>query len=244
MLVRDSIKRGESFELKVMEFLKDRCGIDCWKNYDKYDIDIVAEIDGNEVLIEVEESDSRYWPSHSKRPTLNYKIPSKLLTIPIRKIKYFVNEGDILEEYLKRYRTIRSIKEFESIFNSVDKFTPKDDRLRIWLKLSHNFGEYLCIVTQNVICDALNHNLKDQSDVDKRILELKEISSNSRYLRWYFKNNLWENRNVKSMNGKPRDDPVLLILGRVDKENDLIFCHKRELCYKLKQLVNNWLQLY
>jgi hypothetical protein len=240
MLVRDSIKRGESFELEVIKFLKDKCGIDCRKNDNKYDIDIVAEIDGKEALIEVEESSDRYWPSHSNRPT----IPSKLLTIPIRKIKYFVNEGYTLEEYLKKYGTIRSIEEFESIFDGVDKFTPKDDKLRIWLKLSHNFGEYLCIVTQNVICDALNHNLKDQSDVDKRILELKEISSNSRYLRWYFKNNLWENRNVKSMNGKPRDDPVLLILGRVDKENDLIFCHKRELCYKLKQLVNNWLQLY
>lgn len=74
-IIRDSIKRGEDIEYRLINFLKNQ-GIDASKNEDKYDIDLIVNLTGGRtILIEVEETSYKTWSGNSKKPS----YPSKLL---------------------------------------------------------------------------------------------------------------------------------------------------------------------
>jgi len=141
-VIRDSFHRGEKIEDVICKFFEDFCNFKCRRNKDRCDIDLIVEINGKSVLIEVEESGANYWPSNEPYPT----VPSNLISMPIRKIKYFVNEAGVLEEYLGENGTVNSLEELERLFN-VEYFTPKEDTIRIWLKTSYKLGNFYCIVT-------------------------------------------------------------------------------------------------
>ena len=123
-------------------------------------------------MIEVEETSRRTWPEYSQKP----RFPSGLLTMPIRKIKYFVEEGSEIENYLMEHGSIDSIQQFTKIYHNV-KFTPKRDVIRLFMKCSYNFN-YACIATSDLIKESLNNELKDQSQVLMKIQNQKNLSDN------------------------------------------------------------------
>jgi len=157
--------------------------------------------------------------------------------MPIRKIRYLIEGADALETHLKTRGNINTIQEFESIFKNVT-FVPKRKPVRIWLKVSYDFGEHMCIATSDLIADALNCKLRDQDMVNSRIEELK-FQAEKHGKQWFFKGNLWENHEVKNMIGLPRTDTLLLILGYIGDDNlcsGLIFCRKSELITILENI--------
>ncbi|MGJ8454324.1 hypothetical protein ACSFC1_03365 [Pseudothermotoga sp. U03pept] len=231
-MVRDSYERGEEQERKIIELLKAK-GMSAEKNYDKYDIYIIIRFaEGICILAEIEETSCRSWPSSSEKPL----YPSKLFTMPIRKIKYFVGNAWALEEYLKVNRSIRSIEEFNQLFDKSTTFVPKNDgRIRLYIKGSCNL-EHLCIVKSETIVKALNHNLADQDKVDKRIDDLKRQAKG---LNFNFQGNIWENNEVKNFKGERREDPVTLVLGHIEEKNDLIWLKLDDLHKILCSIVGN-----
>lgn len=227
---RDSIERGEEMERIVLEQLK-KCEKfrNVKKNEDPYDIDLVVEVEGRKILIEVEETAKRNWPSNEPKPL----FISGFLTMPARKIKYFVDDGNSMESYLTKHRSIDSIEEFKKLYKGVQCFKPirRDKEVRIYLKGSHKM-EHICIVRQEIIVNALNGTLIDQKFVEKRKNELTNGH-------WQFEKNLWENNSVTNMKNEPRDDKLLLILGLFDREdNGLIWGKLSDLCQLLQEVLD------
>jgi len=224
-MIRDDYKRGEEMEEKLIIILKDN-GIDAEKNPDPYDIDVIVNLgDDIYILIEIEETSSRNWPPNYTKP--NYR--SKLFTMPIRKIKYFIGNKTktniTLDDYLKKNSTIESIKEFNKLFDDNTKFVSKNDKkIRLYIKGSFELNN-LCIVKSETIIKALNNTLIDQCKVNQQIKEI----SNKNKKDWDFKGNLWENRCVKNFKNQKRDDPVTLILGHIEEKNELIWISKDQL---------------
>lgn len=156
--------------------------------------------------------------------------------MPIRKIKYFIEnrtkKGLTLDDYLIENSTIESIKKFhDELFERNTKFIMKNDgKIRIYIKGSYNF-EHMCIVKSNTIVKALNNELIDQEQVNNQIQQIRNKSRN-----WIFKGNLFENRCVKNYKGQLRDDPVTLILGHIEADNELIWISKKDLCDTLEKI--------
>jgi len=210
-MVRDSYKRGITKELKLMDTINNYSDWNCQKNSDPYDIDLIVHLTkGRKILIEVEETGKRYWPSISSKPS----YPSGLLTMPIRKIKYFISDFKKIEK-----ASFNSLEDFFKFYPKTTIFKPRSNKneIRIYVKGSYNL-KYICIVTEDIIVKSLNSNLADQQYVNRRIRKLKQDT------RWIFYNNLWFNPEVKNMKGKKREDPILLILGTIQqKKNGIIW---------------------
>ncbi|WAM36915.1 hypothetical protein [Caldicellulosiruptor acetigenus] len=231
-MIRDDYERGMEMEKKVIKILK-KHGIHAEKNCDPYDIDLIVNLCGKSILIEVEETKEKYWPCCFKKPC----YPSKLFTMPIRKIKYFIEnktKQDLtLNEYLREKFTIGSIKEFyEEVFEINTRFEGKrDEKIRIYVKGSYNL-ENLCIVKSNTVIKSLNKELVDQDKVNEQIKEMEQKQQK----KWSFWGNLWENREVTNFEGQLRDDPVTLILGHIEAENELIWISIDELPVELYKI--------
>jgi len=227
MIIRDDYDRGVSKENELIKAIRDLCGFNCYKNDNAYDIDLVISLSKDKkILIEVEETSYRSWPNSSPKPN----FPSGFLTMPIRKVKYFISDFSKLER-----KVINSIEDFLELYPPNTLFKPRshENEIRLYIKGSYNL-EYLCLVGEDTIIKSLNNKLDDQELVNKRILELqKERRKN----RWIFWRNLWYNPDVKNMKGEYRSDPVLLILGLIDKSNDLIWIHRSNICTILKKLI-------
>ena len=225
MMIRDDYERGVRKEYELKQVIVDTCRLACKKNDDKYDIDLVITLSKNKkILIEIEETSKRFWPTNNWKP----QFPSGLFTMPIRKVKYFIADFKKLE---KTY--IKSIENFIKLYPKSTLFKPRSskDEIRLYIKGSYNL-KYLCMVKENIIVNSLNHNLKDQKFVDAHIKELKKRSS-----KWRFYRNLWYNPLVRNMKGKQRDDPGLLILGLINKDNNLIWIEKSDLCCIFNELI-------
>jgi len=233
--IRDSLNRGVSIEFSIIHILREcKAFRAVYKNTNPYDIDVIIELsDGRKILIEVEETSSRSWPPTEQKP----KFPSGLLTIPIRKIKFFISESVKLDRYLTENGTINSISEFLEIFPEDYYFKPltEADCIRLYMKGSTNM-QYICIVDQSVIIKALNYELKDQKCVDMVIKKLSERKS------WKFYKNLWENWDVRNMEGVKREDKLLLILGCIN-EGEFIWTNLDSLCMEIKELAQQWTYL-
>jgi len=226
MRIRDDYERGVRKE-HVLKDIINNCKFHCDKNNDPYDIDLVVNLrEDKRILIEVEETSERNWPSDSYNP----EFPSGLLTMPIRKVKYFIDNSEKLEK-----KSINSIEEFTKLYPNNILFKPKSskDEIRLYIKGSFNL-KHLCLIRESTIVESLNSKLSDQKFVDMRIKELKQKNSN-----WKFLGNLWYNPYVKNMKGKDRDDPVLLILGLFERKNDLIWIEQSRICDVLKKLIKS-----
>jgi len=226
MVIRDDYKRGVSKEHELKKIIVDICKFHCNKNKDPYDIDLVINLHENKkILIEVEETSDRSWPSDSLKP----KFYSKLLTMPIRKVKYFIDDFKKLEK-----KTIGSIEEFIKLYpkNTLFKSRNSKDEIRLYIKGNYNL-KHLCVVSEEIIVKALNGKLRDQKLVDKCVGKLKKNS------KWKFSGNLWYNPSVRNMKGEYRDDRVLLILGLIDGNNDLIWIEQSSVCTVLKGLIKS-----
>lgn len=224
---------AKEIEEKIKNKLN-RCGYSCKKNPNKYDIDIVAVAkNGQTFYVEVEESSSQFWPSDKPKPT----VLSNLITIPIRKIKFFISQGEKIDTHLQMHSTINTINEFYNIYSDIyDKklFKPKKDSARIWIKTSYN-ATYFCIADQIDIVSALNRGLPDQNEVYQKIQKIKKWDN------WQFKDNIWYNPIVKGSSGKIRSDPVLLTLGTVDSDNQrLIWDSTNNLCEKISEALRRF----
>jgi hypothetical protein len=222
-LIRDDLSRGVSKEFSLLELIKKYCDVikKIYKNPNIYDIDLIVELKNNkEVLLEIEETSRRNWPEKHSKPD----IPSKLFTMPLRKIKYFIKNGDLLEKYLIKNSTISSISEFNTLYAKGTRFELNNDKIRIYIKGSYNLKK-LCVIKSRVILKSLNNQLSDQIAIKKRIKEISDWNGS-----WTFQNNLWENKLVKNYENEIREDPILLIVGHVDKENDLIWIEDKDIC--------------
>jgi len=224
--------RAREIEIKIKNKLKD-CGYSCEKNPDKYDIDIITRDGKNQFYVEVEESYPNFWPSNKTKPT----VPSGLITMPIRKIKFFIADGERMSTFLQANSTVSTINEFCNIYrDACDKktFEPKKDSARIWIKTSYEAISF-CIADQIDITLALNRKLPDQDAVDQRI---KEISDHNT---WQFVDNIWYNPLVRGSSGEIRGDPVLLILGTVNADNQrLIWDSMSNLCSGINEVLKRF----
>ena len=224
-MVRDNLNRGVNKEFDIINFILGECDvISVNKNSNEYDIDVVLELPNNKkALIEIEETSLKNWPPNKRKPL----VPSKLFTIPLRKIKYFVEESELLSSYLKTNSTIKSIAEFNSIIPKKTKYKVKTDCYRIYIKGSYNLKN-LCIVKSRLIVNSLNYVLKDQTQIDKR----KNIITTWNP-KWKFQKNIWENNSVKNYSNQFREDPLLLIVGHLEYSKDLIWIEEKELCQEV-----------
>ena len=224
--------RSKKIEEKIKNKLKE-CGYLCGKNPNKYGIDIVAENDKNQFYVEVEESYPRFWPSDKTKPT----VLSHLITMPIRKIKFFITDGKIMDTFLQTHGTVSTIDEFYNIYKEIyDKknFKPKKDAAIIWIKTNYK-ATYFCIADQIDIVLGLNRELSDQNEVIQRIKEIE------RYDRWQFMDNIWYNPAVKGSSGEARKDPILLILGTISSDNQrLIWDSIDNLCKRINEILQRF----
>jgi len=220
-MVRDSLERGVEKELEIKEFLEKYCDIvkNARKNPDEYDIDLIVETKNNKIRFEIEETSSRNWPSDSKKATFS----SNLLTMPLRKIKYFIKESGKIGDFLEERGTIKSFEDFYELYPDDHIFEPTNQD-NYYIKGSYKMN-YLSISNPTLIVNSLNYNLKDQSHVDKRVNNVKDWVDS-----WKINQNIWLNPSVKNMSGKSRSDPMLLILGHIQKDNEINWVEKTELC--------------
>lgn len=222
-MVKDNLNRGVSKELLLIDFIKQTCKLNVYKNPDPFDIDLVIYLrSGRKILLEIEETSKRNWPEDKQKP----QTPSLLFTMPLRKIKYFIRNGHILSDYLRKNSSINSIEEFNFLYPE-NKFESRSDCIRIYIKGSYNLAK-LCVVRNEVIVKSLNNELVDQQKVNQRISEIKRWNS-----RWRFKGNIWENTSVKNYDEVIREDPLLLILGHVEFSPDLVWIDKKEIYDKV-----------
>jgi hypothetical protein len=201
---RDSIKRGESIQEFICSVFRKKCGFECPGNTksDKYDIDLEVVIEGQIVFVEVEETYKRYWPENRPKPS----YPSGLLTMPLRKIKYFIREFKNFTEF-----TPQSIKEFINFVreNKISLNELSYIPNAYYMKTNYN-AKYFFVVDSLHILKSLSFDLEDQDVISSTIRRL----SRSNNFRFY--NNIWENKRVRNYKGQPRDDKVLLIVGTLE----------------------------
>lgn len=170
----------------------------CVKNQDEYDIDLILlkRNDNQEIIayIEVEGSNERSWNDQSKP-----SWPSGLMTMPLRKLKFFIKENDKMIAFLREKSTIEKDEFFAlySLNSSNYKFTPLLDKPRFWLKIS-NSGRYFCVT------DTLNI-----------VSMVNQIKPKSGYER-----NIWRNPRVTNKMGQIRSDQTLIVVGDIKTVDD------------------------
>lgn len=177
------------------------------------------------IYIEVEETSARTWPETQSKPSFS----SGLLTMPIRKVKYFIKDYRKLE-----LKSFDKINDFTNLFPGNKIFQPRasKDEIRLYVKGSQNL-KYICLVKDDIIIKALNQQLVDQQFVNQKIKQLKNPN-------WKFKGNIWGNPYVKNMNDETRDDKLLLILGTLsDKNNGLIWIKAEDICKYLSMFAKS-----
>lgn len=174
--------------------------INAIKNPDKYDIDVILyNNQGKKIAyLEVEGTHQGWW-SNTERSTW----PSNLMTMPIRKMKYFIQENSSLHDYLLENGTIEKDQFIQLYSLNDEEFTLNviEGLPRFWIKISY-CGRYFCICSKDEIVEKINQS-KYYPD--------KRITNHEGYFR-----NIWYNERI------PRDDKTVLVLGEIDG-NELFF---------------------
>lgn len=170
------------------------------KNPVKYDIDVIIYNNQEKKIayLEVEGNHEDSW-SDTERSTW----PSNLMTMPIRKMKYFIQEYPPLHDYLLENSTIEKDQFIQLYCLNDEEVTLNviEGLPRFWIKIS-NCGRYFCICSKEEIVEKINQS---KYYPDKRIMNHEG----------YFRN-IWYNKHIS------RDDKTFLVLGEIDG-NELFF---------------------
>ncbi|NPA41120.1 MAG: hypothetical protein GXO18_02490 [Aquificae bacterium] len=223
---KDNIARGEKIQEIICNAFK-KCGLNCIDRTraNKYDIDLEILCGSRSVFIEVEETSRRYWDSHSPKPI----YPSKLLTMPLRKVKYFIKEFNT-EDF--RNFLPQTIDEFFSFINkkgiNLNKLTEIDNT--VYLKCNYG-AKYFFIAKSKHIRIALQHKLPDQEYIDKLIRKAKK-----RFVNHLFYGNMWENKYSRNYEGILREDPVTLVIGSLGSDY-IVWGNTNNICELLKKSI-------
>lgn len=195
----------------------------CVKNTDSNDYPVILQSlrDDKEYLFNIEKINKRWWSGRLKKPF----FPSGLLIIPITDIIPMVeNSNDIIrfaeneeENFLEQ--NIEKLNEL-FIYNR-SEFYCKQDRTRMIIKMNADIN-YMAIIRPELIRDALNNKLSDQSEIDKRIMMQKKLSFVKKYGFRFF-NNVWFNPNGKKIKGVLYNTKLYLIIGTLQDDSGIIW---------------------
>jgi hypothetical protein len=146
--------------------------------------------------IEVEGTHADNW-NNTERPE-KWGRKSNLMTMPLRKIKYFIEDNSAL---IKRESV--EVKEFIKIYgldNPKVKLKVNTDLPRFWIKISH-CRKFFCICYKDEIVEKIN---QEYYYPDKR------YKNHEGYYR-----NLWFNPFVTNYKGELRSEQTQIVLGKI-----------------------------